>query len=229
MSKILLQTTIAEHADDWGIVRFSLLADELRAYFDDLDEVEQFAGSTLGWGGHVHASADPYASDAGIPAQLAGYTLIRDLLKRDPSLANEIVGGRSFLDAVLEPHRCYYPALKGLFARELVTGLAHITGGGIRENLDRILPKHLDASVDLSAYRIPPVFERIRKAAAAPDADMLRTFNLGVGLTLVCRQRDAAEVLAQLAAHGEDAYVIGEVVPGSGAVTCRGSLPFSRD
>ncbi len=55
------------------------LADELRAYFDDLDEVEQFAGSTIGWGGHVHASADPYASDAGIPAQLAGYTLIREL------------------------------------------------------------------------------------------------------------------------------------------------------
>jgi phosphoribosylformylglycinamidine cyclo-ligase len=155
-----------------------------------------------------------------------GYTLIRDLLKRDPTLGAETVGGRTFLDAVLEPHRCYYPALKGLFARELVTGLAHITGGGIRENLDRILPPDLDASVDLSAYRIPPVFERIRRAASAPDADMLRTFNLGVGLTVVCRPRDSAAVLAHLAEHGQEAYAIGEVVPGTGIVACRGSLRF---
>jgi phosphoribosylformylglycinamidine cyclo-ligase len=157
-----------------------------------------------------------------------GYTLIRDLLKRDPKLASETVGGRAFLDAVLEPHRCYYPALKGLFPRELVTGLAHITGGGIRENLDRILPPDLDASVDLGLYRIPPVFERIRRAADATEADMLRTFNLGVGLTLVCRQRDAQVVLGHLTAHGEEAYVIGEIVPGSGVVTCRGSLPFEQ-
>jgi phosphoribosylformylglycinamidine cyclo-ligase len=155
-----------------------------------------------------------------------GYTLIRDLMKRYPDLAAEQVGDSTFLDAVLEPHRCYYPALKGLFERELVTGLAHITGGGIRENLDRILPSSLDASVDLAAYRIPPVFERIKRAAGAPDADMLRTFNLGVGLTLVCRERDAAAVLAHLAAHGEDAYRIGEIVPGSGQVACRGELKF---
>jgi phosphoribosylformylglycinamidine cyclo-ligase len=57
---------------------------------------------------------------------------------------------------------------------------------------------------------------------------MLRTFNLGVGLTLVCRQHDAAAVLAHLAVHGEDAYAIGEIVAGSGAVTCRGSLPFVK-
>src|SRR5262249_40946816 len=153
-----------------------------------------------------------------------GYTLIRDLLKRDPSLAGAEVGRRSFLDAVLEPHRCYYPALKGLFARGLVTGLAHITGGGIRENLDRILPEGVDASVDLSAYKIPPVFERIRRAGDVTDADMLRTFNLGVGLALVCRERDASAVLAHLAKHGETAYRIGEIVAGSGVVATRGAL-----
>jgi phosphoribosylformylglycinamidine cyclo-ligase len=157
-----------------------------------------------------------------------GYTLIRDLLKRDPKLANELVGGRTFLDAVLEPHRCYYPALKGLFARGLVTGLAHITGGGIRENLDRILPPTVDASVSLSAYRIPPVFERIRRAGDVTDAEMLRTFNLGVGLVLVCRARDKAAVLAHLAQQGEDAYPLGEIVAGSGEVACRGALPFGK-
>jgi phosphoribosylformylglycinamidine cyclo-ligase len=157
-----------------------------------------------------------------------GYTLIRDLLKRDPKLAAADVGGRTFLDAVLEPHRCYYPALKGLFARGLATGLAHITGGGIRENLDRILPAGVDASVDLSACEIPPVFERIRRAGDVTDAEMLRTFNLGVGLALVCRARDADTVLAHLAQHGETAYRIGEIVAGSGVVAVRGALPFAR-
>jgi phosphoribosylformylglycinamidine cyclo-ligase len=157
-----------------------------------------------------------------------GYTLIRDLLKRDASLANADVGGRTFLDAVLEPHRCYYPALKGLFERGLATGLAHITGGGIRENLDRILPPGVDASIDLGAYKIPPVFARIRRAGDVADAEMLRTFNLGVGLALVCRARDASAVLAHLKQHGEDAYRIGEIVAGSSVVAVRGVLPFGK-
>jgi len=146
--------------------------------------------------------------------------------RRSPKLADEPHGDGTFLDAVLEPHRCYYPALKGVFERGLATGVAHITGGGIRENLDRILPVDLDASVDLSTYRIPSVFERIRRAAGLPDTDMLRTFNLGVGLTLVCRPHDVAAVLAHLQKLGEEAYVIGEIVAGSGKVACHGALSF---
>jgi phosphoribosylformylglycinamidine cyclo-ligase len=157
-----------------------------------------------------------------------GYTLIRDLLERDPKLAAADVEGRTFLDAVLEPHRCYYPALKGLFERGLATGLAHITGGGIRENLDRILPPGVDASIDLGAYQVPAVFDRIRRAGDVADTEMLRTFNLGVGLALVCRARDASAVLAHLAKHGERAYRIGEIVAGSGIVAVRGTLPFGK-
>ncbi len=127
-----------------------------------------------------------------------GYTLIRDLLARDPKLADSPVGDTTFLEAVLATHRCYYQALKGLFERELVTGLAHITGGGIRENLDRILPKDLDARISLAKYRTPEVFERIRKAANASQDTMLRTFNLGVGLAVVCRERDTSDVIAHL-------------------------------
>jgi phosphoribosylformylglycinamidine cyclo-ligase len=107
-----------------------------------------------------------------------------------------------------------------LFTRELVTGLAHITGGGIRENLDRILPKDLDARISLAKYRTPEVFERIRQAANASDDTMLRTFNLGVGLAVVCREADAQTVIDHLIAAGEQAYVIGEIVIGSGAVVC---------
>jgi phosphoribosylformylglycinamidine cyclo-ligase len=153
-----------------------------------------------------------------------GYTLIRDLLARDPSLAHEAVGGTTFLDAVLTPHRCYYQALRGLFPLGLVTGLAHITGGGIRENLDRILPAHVDASIDLGAYRPPPIFDCIRRAADATPEEMLRIFNLGVGLALVCRREHASAVLAHLERAGERAYPIGEIVPGSGKVACRGQV-----
>jgi phosphoribosylformylglycinamidine cyclo-ligase len=155
-----------------------------------------------------------------------GYTLIQDLLKIDPALADVPVGERTFLEAVLEPHRCYHPALKGLFERELVTGLAHITGGGIRENLNRILPTDLDACIDLSAYRILPVFEAIRRAANALDTELLRTFNLGVGMALVCREHHAQVVLEHLGQHSEQAYVIGEITAGSGIVAVHGTLPF---
>lgn len=173
------------------------------------------------------AAGDVVVAIASSGPHTNGYTLIRDLLKKTPSLADERVGDTTFLEAVLEPHRCYYQSLKGLFPRNVITGLAHITGGGIRENLNRILPKTLDASIDLAAYRTPAVFDRIRKAANAAPADMLRTFNLGVGMTLVCRERNADAVLEHLRAAGETAYRIGEIVPGSGIVQCRGEVPYA--
>jgi phosphoribosylformylglycinamidine cyclo-ligase len=152
-----------------------------------------------------------------------GYTLIRDLLKRNPSLVEEPVGSRSFIDAVLEPHRCYYKSIKGLFDHHLV-GLAHITGGGIRENLNRILPANVDARIDLQLYQPPPVFKAIRDAANASVDLMLRTFNLGVGLSVVCRSDLAGSVVEHLTVLGERAYVIGEIVNGSGRVDCYGTL-----
>ncbi|MBI5578774.1 MAG: phosphoribosylformylglycinamidine cyclo-ligase, partial [Deltaproteobacteria bacterium] len=158
-------------------------------------------------------------------AHTNGYTLIRDLLARNPALAAEPVGSRTFIDAVLEPHRCYYQSIKGLFDHHLV-GMAHITGGGIRENLNRILPATVDAKINLAGYRPPPVFKTIRDASGASIDLLLRTFNLGVGLALVCRADLAESVTKHLAAAGELAYVIGEIVPGTGKVDCHGTLSF---
>lgn len=155
-----------------------------------------------------------------------GYTLIRDLLKRDPRLEKHAVGASIFLDAVLEPHRCYYRALKDLFSIEVISGLAHITGGGIRENLNRILPKNLNARIDLQRYRPGPVFGVIRDAGGIPEDEMLRTFNLGVGLALVCHRVQEQRVIDHLRAEGQEAYVIGEIVPGAGEVECHGSVPY---
>lgn len=154
-----------------------------------------------------------------------GYTLIRDLLKKYPSLSEEPVGYGTFIDAVLEPHRCYYKSLKGLFDGRLV-GLAHITGGGIRENLNRILPSNVDARIDLQLYRPQEVFKKIREVSNASQDLMLRTFNLGVGLVAVCRPELADSVIKELTISGENAYLMGNIVSGSGKVDCCGALPF---
>jgi phosphoribosylformylglycinamidine cyclo-ligase len=114
-----------------------------------------------------------------------GYSLVRALLAREPALAAVDVAGEPFLDAILRPHRCYYQPVRGLFDRPELHGMAHITGGGIEGNLRRIVPSSLHARIDLGAITPLPIFRVIRERGGVDDADMLRTFNLGVGLTLV--------------------------------------------
>lgn len=153
-----------------------------------------------------------------------GISLVRKLIEAVPEIERESVAGVPFVEAVLTPHRPYYRALKGLFGTEGLTGLAHITGGGIGENLDRILPEGLDASVDLGKIRILPVFKTIRKFGAVEDADMLRTFNLGVGIAAVVRREFADEAVAHLAGEGVAAYEIGAIVRGERKVAFAGVL-----
>ncbi len=156
-----------------------------------------------------------------------GYSLVRKLLERNPGLERWIVGGPNFIDLVLEPHRCYYNYLKDLFPRKIIRGMAHITGGGIRENLDRILPEDIDARIDLDAYRVPAVFSVIREESGADDGEMLRTFNLGVGLAIVCAPADAESIIAHLGSKGVPAWRIGETLKGEGRVVTRGALAWA--
>ncbi|MEW6184623.1 MAG: phosphoribosylformylglycinamidine cyclo-ligase [Thermodesulfobacteriota bacterium] len=155
-----------------------------------------------------------------------GYTLIRDLLARNERLAEKCVGQITFLDAVLEPHRCYYQSLKGLFEAESLRGLAHITGGGVKENLNRILPANVDAEIDLSAYRVPEIFSVIKQESRLSDDDMLHTFNMGVGLIAVCSPDLASDVLGHLNDSSESAYVVGSIVKGTGRVRCKDTLRY---
>ena len=83
------------------------------------------------------------------------------------------------------PHTCYLQALTGLFDTQTINGLAHITGGGIEGNLNRILPPDLDALIHLDRIRVPQIFDVIRDHARLYDEEMLRTFNVGVGLAIV--------------------------------------------
>ena len=156
-----------------------------------------------------------------------GISLVRKILEESPDILKEEVGGKPFIEAVLTPHRAYYTSLKGLFANDGLVGLAHITGGGIQENLDRILPADLNASIDLTKIRILPIFETLKKFGGLEDADMLRTFNMGVGIAAVVREDFADEMIAYMKTSGIEAYEIGSITKGSGEVSFMGQLAWS--
>lgn len=148
-----------------------------------------------------------------------GYSLVRALMAQQPNLIHEEVTNErgqteTFLDAILKPHTCYHNAFKGLFVNNVgggLHGIAHITGGGIAGNLNRILPATVDAQIDASALRILPLFKRIQKLGSVPDKDMLKTFNCGVGMTIVCAPPAVETITKHLARHDVDAYPIGTI------------------
>ena len=141
-----------------------------------------------------------------------GYSLARKLLF-------EVAGYRleqSLADELLKVHRSYLKPIRALIEARMLKGAAHITGGGITGNLPRILPGGLGARVDISAWTIPPIFERLREIGNIDPADYRRTFNLGIGMILVVAKRNVAKVRATLALLGEPCSEIGGVVESSG-------------
>lgn len=155
-----------------------------------------------------------------------GYTLVRTVMKEHPEILDMAIDGKSFIDAILEPHRCYYNTIKDLFAKDIITGLAHITGGGIGENLNRILPDDVDAEIDLSTYETMEIFKALKTIGDISDAEMLRTFNLGVGLTVVATAQNADEIIKHIESNNVKCTVIGKIVKGTKKVNCIGSLKW---
>ena len=155
-----------------------------------------------------------------------GYTLVRALIDQQPDLLDAGVAGESFLDAVLKPHTCYFQPLRDLFAEPGLHGMAHITGGGLQDNLNRILPAHLNARIDRSALEIPAIFHSLRKAGDLDDQDMMRTFNMGAGMVLVVAPESANQILNHLANHNAHAYCLGEIVAGQKEVEFQGELTW---
>jgi len=123
--------------------------------------------------------------------------------------------GRTVGEALMEPHRSYLRFVRPLLDGGRIKGMAHITGGGITENLPRVLPHGTSAVVDVSAWEIPPIFKWLQRNGQVPIDEMMRTFNMGVGLVIVTARDKAEALLEELAARGgRDARVIGEIVPG---------------
>jgi len=145
-------------------------------------------------------------------------------LKNKPELIDRDIQGVSFLDVILRPHQCYYQPLKGLFKDEGLKGMAHITGGGIQDNLSRILPEICQAVIDLALLQVLPIFKTIRAEGLVPEDDMLRTFNMGVGMALVCAQNSVARFSAHLQSAGCHAYQIGRIVKGEKGVAFTGKI-----
>ena len=127
--------------------------------------------------------------------------------------------GTSIGEALLVPHRSYLPVVRPLLPQRLIKGMAHITGGGITDNLPRILPEGTHAEIDRSAWQVPEIFRWLQRTGQVPDEDMLRTFNMGVGLIVACAAADRDRVLEALAAAGEQgATVIGRIGAGGEGV-----------
>jgi phosphoribosylformylglycinamidine cyclo-ligase len=128
--------------------------------------------------------------------------------------------GKTVGDALLASHRSYLSLVRPLLERQSVRGLAHITGGGITENLPRVLPEGCAAEIDLQAWDVPALFRLLQERGQIARDEMFRAFNMGIGLVIVCAAREAERVINMLARAGEPHAVrIGFVVSGNRQVT----------
>ncbi len=153
-----------------------------------------------------------------------GYSLVRKLFFEQEKLTidshlEEV--GNTVGEELLTPHRNYLPVIKELIQSDDLKALAHITGGGITGNLDRVLPDDLDAVIQRGPWEILPIFRFIRERGKVETEEMYRTFNMGVGMILVVAEERAQRVQDFLAAHDEQFYLIGEITDGSGKVRYR--------
>ncbi|MGA7537447.1 MAG: phosphoribosylformylglycinamidine cyclo-ligase [Steroidobacteraceae bacterium] len=148
-----------------------------------------------------------------------GYSLIRKLLALSGGQSALELEGKPLLDRLLAPTRIYVKPLLALARQLPVHALAHITGGGLTENIPRVLPAGLEAVLERRRWHRDPVFDWLQRVGHIETAEMYRTFNCGIGMIALVSQEHASQTLELLAAHGEPAQIIGEIRPGSrGAV-----------
>ena len=148
-----------------------------------------------------------------------GFSLCRKVFNidnNDPMLYEKhaSLGGKTVAEALLVPTRIYVKAVLALLEQVDVKGLSHITGGGFYENIPRSVPDGLCAKIDRSAVKVLPIFDLIAQVGSIPERDMFNTYNMGVGMSIVVPKEQVEKALEILKAHGEDAYVIGEIVEG---------------
>ncbi len=153
-----------------------------------------------------------------------GFSLVRrvfDVENADIKTPMEELGGKSLGETLLAPTKIYVKPMLALFEEVKVKAVSHITGGGFYENIPRSIPKGFGAKIDKSALRISPIFKLLAEKGNIPERDMCNTFNMGVGMSVVVAKADAEKALEILKANGEDAYIMGEIIPSEeGVVIC---------
>ena len=148
-----------------------------------------------------------------------GYSLIRRVIDdSEADLATALDDGQSLGSALMCPTRIYVPAVLDLLRECRPHAIAHITGGGLVENLPRVMPAGLSARIATGSWRWPPVFGWLQRSGSIPDAEMWRTFNCGIGMLIALAPADTEHALKLLSEHGERAWVAGEVCAGDSGV-----------
>ena len=155
-----------------------------------------------------------------------GFSLVRKVFDIDNNpatlyTARPELDGKSVAETLLTPTKIYVKSVLALLDNVDVKGISHITGGGFYENIPRSIPDGLSAKITKSAVKVLPIFDLIAKEGNVPERDMYNTYNMGVGMSIVVPAADVDKALEILKAHGEDAYVIGEIIKGDdGVVFC---------
>jgi phosphoribosylformylglycinamidine cyclo-ligase len=165
--------------------------------------------------GQAIAAGDALIGLASSGPHSNGYSLIRKVLD---IAGDAVIDGKPARDVLLAPTRIYVQPILELMQSVTVKGLAHITGGGISENLPRILPDAVHAVIDAASWQQGPVFDWLAATGNIAADEMRRTFNCGVGMIVAVDAADLDVALARLADAGEDAWRIGSVADGAGAV-----------
>ena len=155
-----------------------------------------------------------------------GFSLVRMVFNIDENPAELYeacadLGGKTIAETLLTPTRIYVKSVLALLEEVSVKGISHITGGGFYENIPRSIPDGLSAKIKKSDVRVLPIFKLIEKVGNIPERDMFNTFNMGVGMSVVVEKKDADKAIEILKAHGEDAYLLGEIIDSDeGVVLC---------
>lgn len=146
-----------------------------------------------------------------------GYSLIRKVIEvTGTDVANETLAGKPLADALMAPTRIYVKSVNALqksLGNANIHAMAHITGGGLTENLPRVLPENLAAQIDTNSWELPELFKWLQKGGNIETLEMYRTFNCGVGFILVLPKDKAEQAQKELTASGETVWQIGQIVP----------------
>jgi phosphoribosylformylglycinamidine cyclo-ligase len=166
--------------------------------------------------GSTIAAGDAVIGLASSGCHSNGFTLVRTVVAKSSSDVHEAFepgGERTLGDVLLEPTRIYVKPVLATLAKVEVKGMAHITGGGLTENVPRVLPEALSARLETSRWTRPDVFRWLQKIGNIEDAEMHRTFNCGIGMVMIVPKAEAKAAIDSLGAHGVEAFEIGAIVP----------------